>query len=46
MPDWLIRRLIQQVGLTEEVALSLSPEEAALRWERFITSPRDYWPMT
>jgi hypothetical protein len=40
-PDWLIRRLIHQVGLTEEVALSLSPEEAGARWERFITSPRE-----
>jgi hypothetical protein len=40
-PDWLIRRLIHQVGLTEEVALSLSPEEAAARWERFTTSPRE-----
>jgi hypothetical protein len=32
--------LIHQVGLTEEVALSLSREKAAARWERFITSPR------
>ena len=40
-PDWLIRRLIHQVGLTEDVALSLSPEEAATRWERFITTPRN-----
>jgi hypothetical protein len=38
-PEWLIRRLIHQVGLTEEAALSLSPEEAAARWELFITSP-------
>jgi hypothetical protein len=40
-PDWLIRRLIHQVGLTEETALSLSPEKAAARWERFITSQRE-----
>jgi hypothetical protein len=40
-PDGLIRRLIHQVGLTEDAALSLSPEEAAARWERFITSLRE-----
>jgi hypothetical protein len=40
-PDWLIRRLIHQVGLTEEAALSLSPGEAAAQWERFISSPRE-----
>ena len=39
-PDWLIRRLIHQVGLTEEAALLLSPEEAAACWEQFISSPR------
>jgi hypothetical protein len=40
-PDWLIRQLIHTVGLKEDEALALSPEEAEARWERFITSPRD-----
>ena len=40
-PDWLIRRLINQVGLKENEALALSPEEAAARWEQFMTPPRD-----
>jgi hypothetical protein len=37
----LIRQLIHTVGLKEDEALALSPEEAEARWERFITSPRD-----
>jgi hypothetical protein len=40
-PDWLIRQLIHTVGLTEDEALALSPEEAEAHWERFITSPHD-----
>jgi hypothetical protein len=38
-PEWLIRQLIQTVGMTEAEALALSPDKAAARWERYITSP-------
>jgi len=40
-PEWLIRQLIHTVGLTEEQALALSPDEAQARWEQFIASPRE-----
>jgi hypothetical protein len=40
-PEWLIRRLIDTVGLSAEEAVGLSVEEATARWEKHITMPRE-----
>lgn len=43
-PEWLIQRLIHTVGMTEAEAVALTPEEAAARWEKYVTSPREGAP--
>ncbi len=41
IPEWLVQRLIQTVGLSEADVLALSQDEARRRWEAYITSPKE-----
>ena len=43
-PEWLIEQLIHTLGMTEPEALSLTPDEAVARWEKYITSPPESRP--